>query len=180
MTRPRNKLADLTAGKSVALVGNSIKLLDAGLGDEIDSHDVVIRMNRGLPNAYDSIGSKTTIWTVGRYWPDLEPPKDCELIMWMKLTQLGVSDYYRAKQHWARTTEIQWWSHADEQAATDFVGAPPGTGIRLLWWLKSFGTPRAVQTYGMDCWKAVSHWSGQLNAPAHDPDLERIAMEKLL
>jgi len=50
--------------KSVAIVGPASYLEKSGLGEEIDSHDIVIRINRGceLINAYSNdIGKKTDI-----------------------------------------------------------------------------------------------------------------------
>lgn len=46
-------------GKSVAIVGNSEKILTKNQGAEIDRHDIVIRFNKGFPRA--EIGLKTDI-----------------------------------------------------------------------------------------------------------------------
>ena len=46
-------------GKSVAIVGNARSLLDKNQGKEIDSHDVVIRFNRGFPGP--KVGNKTSL-----------------------------------------------------------------------------------------------------------------------
>jgi hypothetical protein len=49
-------------GKSVAVVGNSGKLLNAKHGEAIDSHDAVIRFNWAPTEGYESqVGTKTTI-----------------------------------------------------------------------------------------------------------------------
>jgi hypothetical protein len=53
--------------KSVALVGNSMALFDQSYGEEIDSHDVVVRMNKAamLLNRFDaakSHGKRTDVW----------------------------------------------------------------------------------------------------------------------
>jgi hypothetical protein len=53
--------------KSIALVGNSMSLFDLDYGSEIDSHDVVVRLNKAamLINRFDSAkshGTKTDIW----------------------------------------------------------------------------------------------------------------------
>ena len=55
-----NELVDRIKGKSVALVGPAQSLQHKG--DEIDSHDIVVRMNRGFPPPPDEaehIGSRT-------------------------------------------------------------------------------------------------------------------------
>lgn len=53
--------------KSVALVGNAQSLFDLKLGEEIDSHEVVVRLNKAamLINRFDaekSHGKRTDVW----------------------------------------------------------------------------------------------------------------------
>ena len=48
-------------GKSVAIVGNAKSIFDGHFGAEIDSHDVVIRFNKGFITDKKSQGSKTDI-----------------------------------------------------------------------------------------------------------------------
>jgi hypothetical protein len=49
-------------GKSCAVVGNSSKLLGDKLGDEIDSHDFIIRFNHGRVKGFESyVGTKTNL-----------------------------------------------------------------------------------------------------------------------
>ena len=59
------------ANKNLILVGNSVEILHYQHGKFIDSHDVVMRMGRGLPNPNSledhskSIGTKTDVWITG-------------------------------------------------------------------------------------------------------------------
>jgi hypothetical protein len=53
--------------KTVVLVGNATSLFDSEYGDEIDSHDVVVRLNKAamLINKFDaekSHGKRTDVW----------------------------------------------------------------------------------------------------------------------
>lgn len=54
-------------GKTVAIIGNAMSLFDKSYGDEIDSHDVVVRLNKAAM-LYDrmdvakSHGRKTDVW----------------------------------------------------------------------------------------------------------------------
>lgn len=53
--------------KSVALIGNAMSLFHSSYGKEIDSHDVVVRLNKAamLINSFDaeqSHGTRTDIW----------------------------------------------------------------------------------------------------------------------
>lgn len=56
-------LNNLFANKKVALVGNSIGLENDVCGDEIDSHDIVCRINKGLLNTNNTkvFGGRTDI-----------------------------------------------------------------------------------------------------------------------
>lgn len=54
-------------GKTVAVVGNAISLFDKDYGQEIDSHDVVVRMNKAAmlytrKEVSKSHGKKTDVW----------------------------------------------------------------------------------------------------------------------
>ena len=51
-------LSNYMYGRSVAIVGNCSGILTKNQGKEIDSHDVVIRFNKGFP--CDAVGHKTT------------------------------------------------------------------------------------------------------------------------
>jgi len=54
-------------GKTVAVVGNSLSLFESNYGSEIDSHDVVVRINKAAilytkKLAYESHGKRTDVW----------------------------------------------------------------------------------------------------------------------
>lgn len=173
-------LREMVGGCSVALVGNASSIFERQDGALIDSHDVVIRMNAGYPHLAgrrESTGSRTDIWATAK--PFLGPPKDSQIIVWMKLTQLGAT-HLRIMQSRGYRQPILEWPQEMEDECRNFVGADPGTGIRVLWFLKTLATPRSVAVFGMDCWRTPTHWSGKMNTPNHKPDLEAIAMEKLL
>lgn len=174
-------LSRLVEGLSVALVGNSQGILRQDAGRQIDGADIVIRINRGIPSLIGhakAIGTRTTVWATARYWPDAKPPDGAD-VLWMKLTKLGHAEWsmFLAAHPKAK---VYWWPTTYEKACREYVGADPGTGIRLLWWLKTQAQPRAVSCYGMDCWTHPTHWSGQLNTPNHSPTLEHEAMMRLL
>lgn len=61
-------MLDLIEGKTVAIVGNSVELFESSFGDEIDSFEVVCRLNRGA-EIIDSQkqGTKITIWGYGDF-----------------------------------------------------------------------------------------------------------------
>lgn len=185
-------IQDIVRDKNVALVGNSQSILETTLGPEIDRHDEVIRINLGLPDwrmppkdfksptiriRRDSVGYRTTLWATARYWPNVVPA-DCKLIVWMKLTKLGQFELQSLWDSQPHCPIIQWTQDLEDEVE-EFVGAPPGTGIRLLYYLKKYCSPKSLSVYGMDCWETKTHWSGKGPTPNHSPSLEKLAMAKL-
>ena len=58
--------------KSIAIIGNAKSLFDKNYGDEIDSNDIVIRINKGIevctqPNNSKSHGKKVDVWCFNLY-----------------------------------------------------------------------------------------------------------------
>jgi len=63
--KPANKLKSLIENKNIAIVGPAKYMEESNLGNEIDSHDVVIRLNRGIESIEKhskDIGEKTDIY----------------------------------------------------------------------------------------------------------------------
>ena len=61
--------------KSIAVIGNSGKLLDQECGELIDSHDIVIRCNLALVEGYEKhVGSKTDFRIIAgkSFWRDIK------------------------------------------------------------------------------------------------------------
>lgn len=165
----------LVANRTVALVGNAPSLLNQFCGPEIDEHDVVIRINRGASLARNvaDLGLRTTVWATARYYQDIEVPSDCAVILWMKLTKLGgreLDQLLRSRP----PCDVTPWPPELEDEVKAFVGADPGTGIRLLYWLTKKCECKKVSVYGMDCWE-----TGAPPTPNHKPDKERAAMRAL-
>lgn len=173
------RLEALVADKHVALVGNSQAILGSNQGDAIDDHDIVIRMNLGLPSTRIdpfSVGYRTDVWATARHWPNVSVPASVICILWMKLTKLGAHELKQWNRDPPSQPIIQWPKDLEAECRK-FVGADPSTGIRLLWWLKD--RCAKITPYGMDCWRDVSHWSGQRNTHNHDRDKEWDAMRRL-
>jgi len=173
-------LARYVCDKSVALVGSAKSLHSQDKAQQIDAHDVVIRMNLSTPTVQlpSLVGRKTDIWAMAKSFSGHRTPPGTSHILFMKLTELGNRDWVCALNE-RRSVDLTRWPQALEDQVKEFVGADPGTGIRLLYWLKRIAKPKSVSIFGMDCWETPSCWSGA-PAAAHDPALERIAMATLL
>lgn len=173
-----SEFADIVNGKTVALVGNAKSLYLNPRADEIDGHDVVVRINMGIPRVVgDYGGSRTDVWATAKYF-GVEPK--CKLGLFMKLTRMGDEHWKWFQRKRREDFPIIRWPQPLEDEVKDFVGADPGTGIRLLYFLKRHAAPKSVGVFGMDCWATNSVWSGKSAAPAHNPSLEKAAMERLL
>lgn len=167
-------------GKRVALVGNSEAILREANGSAIDGHELVIRINLGVPHRLRrpaAIGERTDIWATARYW-ERALPLDTRLAVWMKLTTLGAMELERFVNSNPHCPVILWPREFENQCR-EFVGADPSTGVRLLWWLRTQANPASVSLFGFDFWESKSHWSQRRNTPNHMPQLERLAFQKL-
>lgn len=175
------RLREIVDGRRVALVGNASSIRGSCLGPVIDAHEVVIRMNICFPGGghhwVDDIGEKTDVWATAKHFGD--PPHGSKLMVFMKLTTLGDRDWKHYLATHPNMPKVR-WPHDLETDCRNFVGADPGTGIRLLWWLRRQAQPESISVYGMDCWETTSHWNGRMNTPNHSPEKERIAMARLL
>jgi len=175
------QLQELVEGRSVALVGNAQSLLKEGKADEIDAHDVVIRINLGLPPKVDTkaVGAKHTVWVTARYWGATVQPQ-VDLIVFMKLTVIGDRDWERFQSERTRRPTMIRWPAALADECIDYCKCDPGCGLRTLWFLKKHCKPASVNIYGMDCWETPNTWANAFNTPNHSPQQERAVIQKLL
>lgn len=90
-------MESLVYGKSVALVGPAAYMVGSGCGDEIDSHDVVVRLNRGI-ECVDEISSDVGSITDILYSCLIEKPANAGKVDPDYLYQCGVK-YVVAPPH---------------------------------------------------------------------------------
>lgn len=126
---------------TVAVVGNAQSLFDTAYGSDIDSHDVVIRMNRAVnvtntvSGAEISHGIRTDIWCTWRHQEyenaSVTAPRSvCQMMWWDCEPQLPVHHIHTG---WFVTHTVPW---------------TPSTGIMTLAWL--YTLPCTVSVYGFD------------------------------
>ena len=176
------ELADLVRGKTVAVVGNALSLVNKSApdGSLSDACDHVLRMNAGVPGVLDPmmVGNRTTIWATAKHFGSLDPKP--ELMVFMKLTELGDRHWLKFQSEFAkRPYPMIRWPQSLEDEVRKYVGADPGTGIRMLYYLKNYTEAASIGAFGFDCWHTPSSWSGRPNTPNHKPHLEIEAMYRL-
>ena len=53
------KMAELLSGKSIAIVGNAKSILETNYGEKIETHDVIVRLNKGYVTQPNAQGTRT-------------------------------------------------------------------------------------------------------------------------
>lgn len=75
--------------RTICVVGNGGSLLGSGLGPEIDSHDIIIRINNfKVVDFYKDVGSITSIWSTSGY-KDIVRPEGCWTRTWVPFPKDG-------------------------------------------------------------------------------------------
>ena len=157
-------------GKSVAIVGNAKSLFDYKYGKDIDSHDVVIRMNLGyrIINP-ESQGTKTTILTVAdTIKMDLveqEKPNFevlgfiCSWLVKYKRPSIGNRRYfiYPKKEH--------------DNLESKMGARRPTSGAQMIW-LTLLSGAKQIDIYGFDFFKTYNFYEERTHAVPHNFDTE--------
>lgn len=138
-------------GKSIAVIGNAKSLFNKNYGKEIDSHDVVIRINKGIEVCANSKlilshGKKVDIWCFNLY----KSLENFDNFMKKQIPQ----NYKRLQMNYSPLTG-HFDSTISETAINEvkniFAPKKITTGFRILHYLTKFDTSK-VDVYGFD-WK---------------------------
>ena len=157
--------------KSVAVVGNAMSLFNSKFGDEIDSHDVVVRINLGYrAMGRTSHGHRLDVLACSRY---------------SFLVRNGVIDDIAPKAvlHTGELNHgeslVEGVCYVDEktrQHLKDLLGLDkkqkPSTGLSTLWWIRQCGAAQ-VDVYGFDWKQTPTFYDPNVIDDSHAYDLER-------
>ncbi len=129
----------LLLNKSIAIVGNAPSEIKKAKGDEIDSHDIVIRFNNYKTKGFEKdYGSKTDIWVRGSGAGDVVDRKQrYKLVAWeadynhWKVAYNHLDIMHRQIEEGQLIYNFDYNSHLSlrEASGIDF----PTTGMVLIW-----------------------------------------------
>lgn len=140
-------------GKDVALVGGAGAIFEQEYGDQIDKHEVVVRMNRGviIKNA-KSQGSKTDYWAIGK------PTTVSDIIGKYKFKgNFHLSEAQRDPKH----PNIDYYMPMEIlnklKSPSEYNYKKPSSGLVCLYYLYFHCKPKSLSLYGFD-WNKSGTW----------------------
>lgn len=159
-------------GKRIAIVGNSVSLLDKGQGKEIDSHDIVIRFNKGFPSA--KVGYKTDIVFLACTLDNLELNKfsDAYRVQRSKLCQ-NACDF---KISTADRVQLAQTPNNYVKEMRGGLKSQASTGFIAINFALSCGC-RSIDLYGFDFFDKPTYYNPEGYKTLHNGDKEK---EKIL
>ena len=151
------------ANKNLILVGNSVEILHYQHGKFIDSHDVVMRMGRGLPNPNSledhskSIGTKTDVWITGFLRANMSQQN--------RVRKIPIKLLNRTRMHMTTPRELEYdMDHTEMFSDKEILeiyeefgykddskeGRPSNGFITLLWLIKKAWVWKSLTLIGFD------------------------------
>lgn len=177
------ELQSFLSGKSVAIIGNANSIFNDALGAEIDTHDVVIRINYGYIKDPVAQGSKTTIWagSVALNEREVQEHFAPAYAMWMTPKRRSLPDYSPTFRRKLYMHPLEIWEILQKELAPLGDGqARPTTGAMVVNFVVKHCSPSRVRLYGFDFFKTKTFYEKRLpkNKP-HDFHAEEVWVEKL-
>jgi hypothetical protein len=173
-TLPISSIAEMFDNKSVAVIGNAESIFSYQFGNEIDNHDIVIRMNKGYIKDAKAQGSKTTIWAGSAPMSEIEIIEYFSPLTYMWMTP-KISDMPKYSDEFLQKLFV----HPKEIWDTLFCAlnnTRPTTGMMVINFLLKYTNPNAVTLYGFDFFKTKSFYERKIrrNTPHNFVSEERL------
>lgn len=182
------RIQDLCQGKSIAIVGNAESLHSMHKAVEIDAHDIVIRMNKGVmadPEVLSRhLGFKCSIYAFSGagYVNEQEHHTQApDLSVWMTTRKRE-----KAPAHVAFFPEDMWNSLQKDLAELGNSEAEkeirPSTGLMVIYMILKGVGYRNVDIYGFDFWQTKTFYNRKTISPRRSiqPSAEKLLIDKLL
>lgn len=159
------RLADMTRGKRVAIVGNAQSLLTTSHGTAIDDHDVVVRLNKGFPIHPDAQGKRTDIVSLTPEISEQEvidnfAPK-AMLLLTPKLRHLRINT-------WENTAKVLFYPNQYWFAERKRIGCRPSSGYMAISYIMRIGRAKSISVYGFDFGKTATYYNPPGYETPHD------------
>jgi hypothetical protein len=163
--------------KNVALVGGAQSLFDRMHGNEIDSHEVVCRINRSvLIKDAAAQGNKTDIWSIG------VPNTVEDLFPTVKIKNFHLSHkrrVYNGKNESHPNIDFYMPMKVLDNLRGDLGHEKPSSGLMSLYYIL-YCSPKSIKMYGFD-WKETPTWYYEETIyQPHNWLLEKTYIEKIL
>lgn len=175
--------------KSVIIVGNSGSLKESGKGSVIDSYDIVLRMNHGVPGKWTKdVGARTDIWFFSYHYRNKQLAEYNLLIPKFAISNAGETrthDELRGKVYTFPPKQ-----RLEIKQSLLKVGLPQGkhptTGFLCInWFLNYVKTQKKLDIVGFDFFETHLNFFepdglNKKTAVAHRPNLEKPIIENLI
>jgi hypothetical protein len=178
-TLPMSAIREFLSSRTIALIGNAESIFDNRFGEEIDQHDVVIRINKGFIKDAGAQGKRTTIWASSYPLSEKEVLSYFapELSMWMtpKLSVMPrYSDAFLAHV-FIHPEEI--WNELFHALGE----TRPTTGAMLINFIVNHTEAESLSLYGFDFFHTKTFYSHKLRTDTpHDFSAEEQLVADLI
>lgn len=147
-TRNSDKiLTNHVDGKSIAIIGNARSLFDAKYGNQIEQHDIIVRLNKGFVKNPDAQGHSTDFWGLT---PELSEDEIDQffaprviLFLIPKLRHLHIYKpenvaklVFYARRYWLQDRNL--------------IGRRPSSGFMTISYLLRLDVAKSITLYGFD------------------------------
>ena len=154
--------------KKICLIGNAKSIFNTE--KDIDSYDVVCRMNRGYPKGSGKyIGSRTDVLFISTN-PDIEQFKP-KFIVWctprIKVLDLELKEKYKNIFSYYN---IKDWEDLYDKLDKKYR---PSTGLMAIDFLIKYTKFKELHIYGFDFFKTESWYDQTFMSGSHNPEFER-------
>lgn len=157
--------------KNIAIIGNAESVFNKTR--PIDSHDIVVRINKGSPKGKEAIiGERTDILALSLPLEEEEITQgfNPKYIVWCTPKHESMTEYLKEN---ALIFPKSYW-----EILYGELNARPSTGCMIMFYL--FPYCESISLYGFDFWKTNNWYTQNIHFAKHDPKSEEKFMKFLL
>lgn len=163
-------MTGIVSGKSIAIVGNAKSLLETHYGEQIETYDIIIRLNKGFVTQPIAQGTRTDM--VG-LTPELsedetianfEPSYFLMLIPKMRHYKLFSRDAVR---------DTLFYNYRYWLADRNLIGRRPSSGFMAISWMVRLSQAKSITLYGFDFGATPTYYNPEGYKTPHNYDRER-------